>query len=365
MSKSEMTWKLKSAAWEFKSIRGQFYMDVASVMAASPGVPISKILGNYGDRYAKEAPGVLCRHWLERFNHVGTFTESVRGTIPDEDLTVLSASERAGDLRMGLEALGKNILGLQSCRSEITKTMISAFVLFLFAHVFVAINAFVVMPKLSAAMKGMVDVNNLGRIGSIFLGGSAIVRDWWWLWALFLVSLVALNVWALKHYVGRFRPWLDDNFLPFQMARDFNGSSFFVTVGSITGAMGAQVVQLHDALTQMKDGAYPWLAWQIARIQENMYLHPTSKGEIFDTGIANRKTYYRILDIADYSEVSVMLGKVGDIILKTAPEEIKARANTIRFILMAVCLCLMISIYGGTFALIEAFKAAAALKTLQ
>lgn len=364
MSQSEISWKLRNASWEFKSIRGQFYLDVASVMEASPGEPVSKILAKYGERYSKEAPGILCRHWLDRFNHVGTFTESVRGTIPDEDLAVLSASERSGDLRKGLEALGKNIMGLQECRKEIRKTMISALVLVLFAHVFVAINAFFVVPKLEAAMRGMVDVAALGRIGSIFLGGSKIIRDWWWLWAGFLIGLVALNVWALKHYVGRFRPWLDNHFLPFQMSRDFNGASFFVTVGSITGAMGAQVVQLHDALTQMRERAYPWLGWQIARIQENMYLHPTSKGEIFDTGIANRKTYYRILDIADYSEVSEMLGKVGDIILKTAPEEIKARANTIRFVLMAASLSLMIGIYGGTFALIEAFKTAAALKSL-
>lgn len=362
--KSSANWKLKNAAFDFKSKRGNFYLDLASVMEASPGESVTKILAKYSERYKNQSIGILCRHWLDRFQEVGTFSESLRGTIPTEDLTTLSASEASGDLRVGLEKLGQNIIALDACKGEIWKAMIGALMLVIVLHVFIGIEAFMVMPKLEAAMKGKVDFNHMGASAPVLFGGAQFVRNWWWLYSGLVVGLVALVVWALKNYTGRYRQWLDNNVLPFQMARDFNAAGFFSTVGSITASRGGHVVQLHDALVQMRQNAYPWLRWQTRLILDNLAARPNSKGEIFDTGIANRKTYYRILDIADYSEVPVMLQKVGGIILKTAPDEIKARATLLRVVLMAVCLLTMLGVYGGTFALIEAFKAAAQLKAI-
>ena len=361
--KSSVNWKLKNAAFDFKSKRGNFYLDLASVMEASPGESVTKLLAKYAERYKKQSIGILCRHWLDRFQEVGTFSESLRGTIPTEDLATLSASEAAGDLRVGLEKLGQNIIAMDACKGEIIKAMVGALMLILVLHVFIGIQAFMVMPKLEAAMIGKVDMAQMGKTAFLF-GSAQFIRSWWWAYAVGVVGLTALVVWALKNYTGRYRPWLDNNILPFQMARDFNAAGFFSTVGSITASRSGHVVQLHDALMQMRQNAYPWLRWQTKLILDNLAAHPNSKGEIFDTGIANRKTYYRILDIADYSEVPVMLQKISGIILTTAPAEIKARATLLRVVLMAACLITMLGIYGGTFALIEAFKAAAQMKAL-
>ena len=362
--KTSFNWKLKNAAFDFKSKRGNFYLDLASVMEASPGESVTKILAKYSERYKNKSIGILCRHWLDRFQEVGTFSESLRGTIPTEDLATLSASEAAGDLRIGLEKLGQNIIEMNLCKAEIVKALIGALMLVIVLHVFIGIEAFMVMPKLEVAMKGKVDFAQMGNSATFLFGGAEVVRNWWWAWFAFVIGMTALVVWALKNYTGKYRPWLDNNILPFQMARDFNAAGFFATVGSITAPRGGHVVQLHDALVQMRHNAYPWLRWQTKLILDNLAAHPNSKGEIFNTGIANRKTYYRILDIADYSEVPVMLQKVGGIILKTAPDEIKARATLLRVVLMAICLLTMLGVYGGTFALIEAFKAAAQMKAL-
>jgi type II secretory pathway component PulF len=362
--KLPVNWKLKNAAFDFKSKRGNFYLDLAKVMQASPGESVTKILAKYSERYKKKSIGILCRHWLDRFQEVGTFSESLRGTIPTEDLATLSASEAAGDLRMGLEKLGHNVKAMNSCKFEVFKAMIGAVILLIFLHVFIGIQAFLVMPKLEASMIGKVDMAQLGPSADVLFGGAQFVRSWWWLYFILAVGITALVVWALKNYTGRYRQWLDNSFLPFQMARDFNAAGFFSTVGSITVPRAGHVVQLHDALTQMRQNAYPWLRWQTKLILDNLAAHPNSKGEIFNTGIANQNTYYRILDIADYSEVPVMLQEVSGIILQTAPEEIKARATKLRFGLMAVCLLTMLGIYLGTFALTEEFRAAAQMKAL-
>lgn len=362
--KQSVNWKLKNAAFDFRSKRGDFYLDLASVMEATPGESVTKILRRYSERYNKKSVGILCRHWLDRFQEVGTFSESLRGTIPTEDLATLAASEAAGDLRVGLEQLGHNIIAMNACKGEIWKAMFGALMLLLVLHIFLGIQAFMVMPKLEATMIGKVDMANLGRSAELLFGGAAFIRSWWPLYTAVVIAGVILFTWALKNYTGRYRQWLDNNVLPFQMARDFNAAGFFSTVGAITAERGGHVVQLHDALVQLRHNAYPWLRWQTKLILDNLAAYPNSKGEIFDTGIANRKTYYRILDIADYAEVPVMLQRIGVQILKTAPEEIKIRANILRAGLMAISILIMLAIYMSTFSVIESFKAAVQLKAL-
>lgn len=361
---TSLNFKIRNAAFDFKSKRGNFYLDLASVMEAMPGESITRILAKYADRYKTKSIGILCRHWQNRFHDVGRFSEAVRGTVPVEDLAILAASESAGDLRVGLEKLGKNIIEMDKTKGEIRKTLASALMLIAILHVFIGLEAFMVLPKMQAAMQGKVNFDQMGKTAAFLFGGAAFVRDWWWAWVALVVSTTGLTLWALKNYTGRARTWLDSHLLPFQLARDFNAASFFVTISTITAERGGQIVQLHEALVQMRQNAYPWLRWQTQKILDNLNSMPNSKGEIFNTGIADQKTYYRILDIADYSEVPVMLQKVGQIILKTAPEQIKARATNLRIVLMAICLITMLGIYGGTYGLIESFKAAAQLKLI-
>jgi type II secretory pathway component PulF len=358
-----LNWKIRNAASGFKGTRAVFYLDLASVMAASPSETVTKILAKYAERYKSQTIGVLCRHWLDRFQDTGKFSESIRGTVPDEDLASLSASETAGDLRLGLQKLGEALLVLKTCKTEITKMLVSAFLVVLILHAYIGMQAWMVMPQLEAAMKGKADFSQLGKPGLLFTGAH-FVQDWWWVWVGFVVGGTVLTAWALKNYVGKGRHWLDDNVLPFQMSRDFNAAAFFSTLGTITAPRNGNVVQLHAALLQMHHNAYPWLRWQISSMLENLAGKPNSKGEVFDTGITNQKTYYRILDISDYAEVPVMLQQIGEIILKNAPDEIRARATTVRVILMATCMTLMLTMYGGQYALTDAFKSAVQMKAL-
>lgn len=356
--------ELRLATWDFKSNRGAFYLDLAKAMTAMPGEPITKFLSRYGERYEKESVGILARHWLSRFNHVGTFTEAVRGTIPDEDLTVLAVSERAGDLVVGLSSLGNNIIALTQCKKDIFSTLRASFFLLLLLHIFFAIEAFVVMPKIENAMRANIDISKLGIVGTIYFSGAELIRDWWWAWLMFVIFMTFTVIWSLKNYTGKMRPWLDNHILPFQMFREFNSASFLIALGSVTKLMGSQVVQLNEALNKIGEDAYMWLSWQIGMIQENLQINPNGKGEIFNTGLVSRNAYYRILDIAEYAQMDKMLNSVGEIILETAPVETKKKAEFLRYTLMIVCLSLMIGTYAGTYVLIGAFKAQVLLKSM-
>ncbi|MFJ1260428.1 hypothetical protein [Cupriavidus sp. CuC1] len=349
---------------EFSSERGEFYIDLAQSMQAMRGVPITQFLENYATRHQKRAIGKMAQYWLTRFSDTGTFTESIRGTVPKEDLTLLAVSEKAGDLASGLQSLGENVMAMGKTKQEMIMTMAAGMILIVLLHAFLAIQAFMVMPQLEKAMTANAGAASLGLLPRILFGASTLIRTWWPLEAVIVVAVVAWIFWSLPRYTGRGRAWLDDHVLPYQMYRDFQGAAFFVALGSVTKLIGSQVIQVADALQRIRENSVGWLAWHIDRIMRNMEEAPTAKGELFNTGIVNERNYYRVVDIAEYAQLSTMLNDVGALIMKTAPVEMAKSASKSRFALMLGCVMLMFGVYGATLYMINDFKNQAQIKAM-
>ncbi|CAJ0807009.1 hypothetical protein [Ralstonia thomasii] len=350
--------------FEFGSERGQFYLDLCENMRAMPGVPITKFLSNYAKRYPNRAVGKMALYWLHRFTETGTLTASLRGTVPDEDLTVLAVFERAGDLVIGLESLGKNILAMAQTKKEIITTLMSGIILVVLLHVFLAVQAFMVMPPLRKALEAGGTDASFGRLAKVMFGGADLVRTWWPLELILLALVVGWVTWSLPRYTGRFRPWLDNHLLPYQIYRDFRGARFLITLGSVTRQIGAQIVQVGDALHLIRENSVTWLRWHIDMVLHNMEEQPNVKGELFNTGIVNETNYYRVVDVAEYAQLSTMLTTIGELIMKTSPVEIAKKASRSRFVLMIVSLLLMVGIYAATLVLINDFKNEMQVKTM-
>ncbi|WP_321820764.1 MULTISPECIES: hypothetical protein [unclassified Burkholderia] len=357
--------KLFWAKLRFKSERGNFYLDLAESMRRMPGRTTSDFLEKYAQRYAKMPMGKLAAHWLERFAHTGYFYEAIRDSVPPEDITVLSVSEKNGDLRAGLESLGKGIQGMAACRKTVNGALASAVFLVLVMHLFLAIQAWMVLPKLEDAVKANIDPRDMGTVATVFFTSGDVIRADWWMWVAFVGIVAGWVIWSLPRYTGRVRAWLDKHVLFYQIYRDFNSAQFFVSLGSVTKLIGSQIMQVSDALKRMRTNATPWLKWHIDAILANMELKPNSRGEVFDTGLTNRSMYYRILDIGEYAQTSEMLAVVGELILEKAPLEIKQRATLMRYGIMVVTIVLMMAIYGGTILIIEDFKEQVQMKTLR
>lgn len=341
--------------FDFAQERAQFYLDLCQSMRAMPGVPIANFLANTAQRYPRRAVGRIAACWLARLPETGTLTEAMRGTVPREDITVLAVAERAGDLAIGLESLGTNIEAMAKTRRNLLGTLASGMVLVMLLHVFLAVQAFMVMPQLQRALEAG-GATHLSLLAKALFGGAALIRTWWPLEAVLLAVCIGWGLWSMSHYVGRARPWLDRYLLPYQMYRDFQGASFFITLGAVTRLIGAQIVQVADALHRIRANAMPWLRWHIDRILQNMEEQPNARGELFDTGIVSESNYYRVVDVAEYAQLSNMLTTVGELIVKTTPIEVAKKATRTRFVLMLICITLMGGIYVGSILVINEFK---------
>ncbi len=338
--------KFANARMEFSDKRVTFYRDLANYMQAARNVKLTTILANYAERYEGKPIGIMCAHWLSRIPHVGTFTEAVRGTIPDDDLAVIAVSEDAGDLSIGLLNLAGTLDSIKKTKSVVMTVMGTAFAAIIILHAYIAVQAFYAIPKIESSIRGLVDIGDFSGPVQILFVGSSIVRSWWWLWLIVFGGFIGYVIWSLNRLTGRVRRWADEHALPYQLHRVFVSAQLFSTLGSITAPIDSRVLPLRDALVKIRNFASPWLDWQLEQIIQTYDTEPNSGGRIFNSGIVDQETYYRILDISDYSEPAKVFKNISDMMLVSAPEIAEKRGLVIRWVAMITILVVVMGLFG-------------------
>ncbi|CAG9183568.1 type II secretion system F family protein [Cupriavidus pinatubonensis] len=325
--------KLFWAKYRFRGTRATYYYDLAKRIQHMPGEPVSNHFAKDAARRAGEPLGILAAHWLSRSEGIdgqmqrSRLTEIFRGTVPDEDIPILAVAEDGGDIREGLETLARNLTALGEARAGIALTLAGVVMTLVILHAYLAAMAFLVGPKVDESFRSMLDVSQYGPIGKTFHNTTTFLRHWGWLVVLLEVGACVWVLRALKSYVGRHRAWLDRKVLVFDFFRRFQSAQFLAGLSAVTKRFGGDLRSLSDGLTLMRANAYPYLSHHIERMELNLEYNPNEGGKVFDTGLFDRDTSYRIQDIAEYeSDLSKMLHTVADDLLVTTPKLMLQRA---------------------------------------
>ncbi|EKZ97090.1 MAG: pilus assembly protein TadE [Cupriavidus sp.] len=327
--------KLWRARFEFGAKRADYYYDLAMRIEKMPGEPISNHFAKDAARRAGEPLGILAALWLARTEGLDGETqesrlaEILRGTVPDEDLAILAVAEQGGDLKQGLFKLAENLRAMHDAKANIVIMLASLGLTLIILHVYVGAMAFIVAPMLDRSFASLLPVDAYGPIAKTFHYAAQFLRNWGWL---VLAGELALGYWvvkALKNYTGKYRQWLDNKVILFDFFRRFQGAQFLSALSAVTQRFGGDSKNLSPALDLMREHAYPYLAQHIERIQIALEDSPNAGGKIFDTGLFDRDTSFRIQDIAEYEDdLSRMLGTVSHTLLQTAPRELEQRASS-------------------------------------
>lgn len=334
---------------KFKKKRAEFYHDLAQTMEAQPTVNIAVHLERMAERYPREPKGRLAARWLDNYRMEGSFSEAIRDSVPPEDYAPLMIAERAGDLKRGLSELATVVSALDATKQAINVIWFSTIFAFICLQIFIGWYAFSIVPQIEAAIPKNVEISDLGFTAVLFHTMSVSVRNFWPLWILFIVAGSAALVWSVKNYVGPYRQWLDRHVLHYKLYAEFQAISFFVALAAVTQRINNRVLSVPNALQLMQPTATPWLAHHIRRILANHEENPHAKGENFQVGMVSRDTEFRMLDIAEYADVSKMLRTVAQQSLERSPKEMERRAfyiqNWCRVFLVVTVLLIQFGFY--------------------
>ncbi|WP_066733025.1 pilus assembly protein TadE [Cupriavidus sp. D384] len=326
--------KLWFAKLEFSPKRADYYYDLAMRIEKMPGEPISNHFAKDAARRAGEPLGLLASLWLARYEGLDGQTqesrlaEIFRGTVPDEDLAILAVAEQGGDVKDGLFRLADNLRAMSAAKSNILLLLASMGITLIILHVYLGVMAFIVAPMLDRSFANLLPVDGYGPIARAFHLGTRFLREWGWLVLIGEVGLIWWVLRALRNYTGPYRAWLDKHVIIFDFFRRFQGAQFLGAMSAVTQRFGGDMNNLTNALEMMRANAYPYLAQHIRRIEATLEESPNAGGKMFDTGLFDRDTTYRIQDIAEYEDdLSKMLNTVSVTLLKTAPRELEQRAS--------------------------------------
>jgi type II secretory pathway component PulF len=345
-------------AFNFRDQRADYYMDLYERMQLERGTNIGDFLRRDIQRYGKKNEvGRLSEHWLERMGYVGRFAEALRGTVPEQDIAILAVAEQHDDLKNGLKSAAENLRAIDLAKKKLQAVLAISIALILMFHIYIGLNTFYVFPKLAKVLfRHGVTAKEIGPVTYRVDLVCTFIQHWWWLYFPSLIALVVGIGWALPNYTGRFRRLLDERFIIFSMYREFAGASFLAQLSSLTKRVGERVMSLREALDMVSANGNPWVKWHVEMILTRMSVSPDSKGQVFATGVVNARATYRIQDLAEYAQLSDMLGQVGDIVLKKAPEEIEKRGKKIDFLLRIGIIVPMLLIWSAQYKIQTEYK---------
>lgn len=319
----------------FRKSRAKFYSDFADAIedGANPFELFSRRYTRAKQRRNPMAP--LYAIWRDRASSKN-LRQSWEGTIPNEDLIVISAGEK-GDLAGTLRFLARVVTLQQQTRSAI----VGAVTLPIFMSVLLAAIQLGVAYGMMPIMTEVMPPEHFPLIGAGLYVMSGFVAAWWPLLYGLPVALVVAVSLSLSRWTGPMRRRFD-SFGPYAVYRDVRAGELLVALAALTGAK----TSVFDAVSLLMSGASPWMRSHLLRMRASLKSE-SSMIKAMDTGIFNEEIFDRLVEYSGRTNFDVGIRKIGLMTVEEVAERVKQRSATLRSALLALVGLTIIFTVGG------------------
>lgn len=353
-------WRQTLAAWRFRVLRADYYDYLADLMEGGRGrKTLRDIFQDDARRYGPStARGALCTHWLRAYEESGgDLFQAWHGTLPDEDVRLAGAAQRAGSdaLMRTLRDLARAVRLTEAARRVVTATLSAAAVaLAVLAALLAAVplytvpqlrRTFVTVPAdyygpLTRALLRLADaVQSNGLLLACAIGGAA--------WTV---------AWSLPNLTGTVRAWLDRHG-PWRLYRDFQAIRFLALLAVLLRRHGAASPRLREALQAQLPGASPWLAWHLQRMLGRIGAGSVGAGT-FDTGLVDRETWWFLSDMIATRGMDEALQCASRRLETHALRAVARRAQVLRWVLLLGALAALLGLALWHYAVVDEMRRA-------
>jgi type II secretory pathway component PulF len=315
---------------ELHDRRADFYYDLASTL--KDRVPLFTTLRKLESRAQQRTP-LSAPMYLQMLKglETGSLSEALRGIASTTELTMIDATQAAGDATMadGLlflsETVHKTDAMVAAMRKAVTYPVI---LLLMFASLLTgfAVNAVPILTQLSPA-------NTWPPMGqALYAVSQFITHHGIWL-GLGLVAFFVGMFYSFPRWTGRVRKSLDQ-FLPFNLYRDYASSMLMISLASLMRSG----ISLRSSLERTYKHSSPWGKWHIRQILINLSKPSNGTfGQAFNTGLFDQELEDRIQDASERSNpieafIHIGVGSIDRMILR-----IEKRAKQLNNSLMVIC----------------------------
>ncbi|MFJ2994321.1 hypothetical protein [Pandoraea sp. NPDC087047] len=326
---------LAKAKRRFRKTRAKFYSDFADAIedGANPFELFSRRYVRAKQRRNPMAP--LYAIWRDRASSKN-LRKSWEGTIPNEDLIVISAGEK-GDLAETLRFLARVVTLQQQTRAAIA----GAITLPIFMSVLLAAIQLGVAYGMMPIMTEVMPPEHFPLVGAGLYAMSGFVADWWPLLYGVPAALVVAVSMSLNRWTGPLRRRFD-NFGPYAVYRDVRAGELLVSLAALTSAK----TSVFDAISLLMSGATPWMRSHLLRMRASLKSE-SSMIKAMDTGIFNEEIFDRLVEYSGRTNFDAGIRKIGLMTVEEVAERVKQRSAMLRSTLLAMVGLTIIFTVGG------------------
>lgn len=304
--------------------RISFYRRVSAFVG--DGVPLYDALSAIHARYQKnrDSRAVMTARWLENIRAGAPFAKALEGWVPAQELMLIDAGERAGDLPGGLEQAIVVSEASAKMRSALIGGISYPGVLFAILTGMVAGFSFKMVPILVQVTPPEAWPGSAKLLYSL----SQVVVHQGWMILLALGGAIGLQLYLLPRFTGPLRQHFD-RIPPWSLYRDTQGAAFLIALA----AMMRAGIPLADAIRRMRDLANPWtdshLQVMLARLRAGV-----PNGEALNTGITDPETAGDIVDYGRLSSFERAMSAIGGQVVDRGIKRISAGAGAMRTVMI-------------------------------
>lgn len=364
MSKSIPS-QVARASRSFHRRRADYYRYMASILTSSKGG--TKLLTQFArdaERYEGEPRGVLSAHWHEEYDSNGAdLRETWSGTLPDDEVAVISIGEKAGPggLESALHDVSRTAKLVDRIQTEIIWTMMAAFI-----GVAVAVFMATVFPVFSS-MKlqetfSFLPTDVWGKSGQRLLA----YVEWVKAYAIYVVFFVGLAFYAvyysMSNWVGNLREYADEKILLYKVYRDIKGALFLATLATLTKKRGNVSYTLREALNAFRESVTSrWMRWRVKQIIENMDDEGAIGTSAFKTNLLSPEMYFYLRDTQEAQGIAEGFLETGAYVEATVADGLAKRLMVYRWCFLLGSLLVVATILFWQMAVIREMKDAMSL----
>ena len=339
-------WRMRMAAYQFSSLRADYYDYLAEMIAMTSGAKtLLSIFEDDAQRYqGLGARGLLSRHWALQFPKSGgdLFTTWF-GSLPTEDLVAVQAAQYAGSgaLTQTLRQLAAVVRTTDAASQAFIQTVWVGLV-----GVMVAICAVFSIPIFTA--------DHLARIFSevppelyepwsrALFATSERLKLLWPLLLFLAVGGVTTAIWSLRHWCGAARSFADQWGI-WRLYRVVQAVRFLSLLAVLLKPRGNTSARLREALLIQQRGALPWLNHHLEKMLVRIDAGSLAI-EALNTGLIDRETWWYFTDMVHTLGLDEGLQRTKHRLAVHTVQRLQRQAMSLRWLLLLAAVAVVFSI---------------------
>jgi type II secretory pathway component PulF len=291
--------------------------------------PVFESLLKFKQRYDKKKDfrGKIIAHWLDKMKNGATFSQAIRGWVPEAELNLISAGEDGTGLENGLREAIKFGKSSQRIKGTIIGGAMYPLVLLLVILGFTAMFS----KQMAPTYLNILPLERWPDGGKYFYIMSKFLVDYWYyLLAIFIGTGIligkTIGSWtgSLRHVADRVPPW--------SVYKVYQACSFLIGLAS----MMQSGIPLNDSLLKIKKTASPWLAEYVEEMMKNLRRGGKNFGQHLNVGLLDEETAGDVIDYSELGKFELAIYSIGEKNLEESVVQIGNRMGLIRNLMIVL-----------------------------